>query len=43
MQAGAAAPAEAVEPTSPAQAPPVWVLGVRHHGPGSARALVAAL
>lgn len=43
MQAGAAAPAEAVEPTSPAQAPPVRVLGVRHHGPGSARALVAAL
>ena len=43
MQAGAAAPAEAVEPTSPAQAPPVRVLGVRHHGTGSARALVAAL
>ena len=47
--AGAAAPAEAAAPAgaagppSPAQAPPVRVLGVRHHGPGSARALASAL
>ena len=41
--AGTAAPAGAAGPPSPAQAPPVRVLGVRHHGPGSARALVAAL
>ena len=37
---GADAPPQA-PPAAPA--PPVRVLGVRHHGPGSARALAAAL
>ncbi|WKR22835.1 DUF5682 family protein [Actinomyces israelii] len=43
QKAAAPAGAGAAAPSCPAQAPPVRVLGVRHHGPGSARALVAAL
>ena len=43
QKAAAPAGAGAAAPSCPAQAPPVRVLGVRHHGPGSARALVSAL
>ncbi len=38
-----AAPALEVRPAAEARGDPVQVFGIRHHGPGSARSLVAAL